>query len=82
MSERANGWLLIFGGLAIGLVLWLSPSQNAASWNIGSMARHDFEGLRRSLVPRHQSNARPSLAIWLMSLCPCMDYLGSGDDEQ
>ena len=29
MSERANGWLLIFGGLAIGLVLWLSPSQGA-----------------------------------------------------
>jgi hypothetical protein len=80
MSERANGWLLIFGGLAIGLVLWLSPSQSAPSWNIGQVARHDLDGLRRSISPRHQSNARPSLVIWLMSLCPCMDYFQAEAD--
>ena len=41
MSDRANGWLLILGGLAIGLTLWLSPSEETSS--------SEFEKVRWSL---------------------------------
>ncbi len=71
MSERANGWLLIFGGLAIGLVLWLSPSRSASSRELASMARQDLDGLIRSVVPRHRLNSKLALMTWLMDLCAC-----------
>ncbi len=81
MSERANGWLLIFGGLAIGLVLWLSPSQGGSSQNFGQMARRDFDGLMRSVVPRHQINPRPSLMMLLLNLFTCSEDCGSTASE-
>lgn len=54
MSDRANGWLLIFGGLAIGLVLWLSPSPGRSSGKLELIARHRFEGLIRRLAVQSQ----------------------------
>jgi hypothetical protein len=58
MSERANGWLLIVGGLAIGLVLWLSPSQSAPSRSFASMARQRFGGLLRRVAEGRGVHAR------------------------
>jgi hypothetical protein len=81
MSKRANGWLLIFGGLAIGLVLWLSPSQGGSSWNIGSMARRDVDGLIRSVSPRHQTISKSSLMTLLLNLFTCSEDCGSTASE-
>jgi hypothetical protein len=58
MSERANGWLLIFGGLAIGLVLWLSPSQGGSSPNLEAVVRQRVDGLVRRLAERAQSSCQ------------------------
>lgn len=67
MSERANGWLLIVGGLAIGLVLWLSPS-HVTQRDLASMARHDCNRLLHGVAGRLHADARPAAMIRLIDL--------------
>ncbi len=54
MNDRANGWLLIVGGLAIGLVLWLSPPQSKPSWSLVSRTRHHVKEVVRGCVMQSQ----------------------------
>lgn len=68
MSERANGWLLILGGLTIGLVLWLSPSRGVSSGQFGSAVRTGSDRLIYAVVAWHRANARPALRIGLICL--------------
>ena len=77
MSERANGWLLILGGLAIGLVLWLSPSQGRSAgkleMKVASIGCADSDRAVHCTAVRHPKHGRPVLVAWLMKLSGCMD---------
>ena len=81
MSDRANGWLLILGGLAIGLVLWLSPSKNMASQNLESKVRRDFDGPIHAVASRHQTSLKSVLTICFADFCVRLDYFDSPATE-
>jgi hypothetical protein len=69
MKGRANGLLLILGGLAIGLVLWVTPTVDASSHNSEAMARQDFDGLVRSVAERYQMHGNAVPMMWLANVC-------------
>ena len=68
MSDRANGWLLIVGGLTIGLVLWLSPEKAGASPVFGDTARKESDPLICAIVAWQRAGAKHMVRIG--ALCP------------
>lgn len=64
-----GGWLMIFGGLGIGLVLWLTPGVAASSHDSDAMARQDFDSLVRGVAARYQMHAKSIPMMWLMNVC-------------
>jgi hypothetical protein len=69
MKGRTDGFLLIFGGLAIWLVLWLAPAVGASSRNSEAMARADFDGLVHRIAERYGMHGKPVPMMWLANAC-------------
>jgi lipopolysaccharide export LptBFGC system permease protein LptF len=69
MKERAGGWILILGGLSMGLALWLTPAVNASSRNDEAQARRDFDSLVHAVSARYGIHGKAVPMMWLANLC-------------
>lgn len=69
MKERAGGWILILGGLSIGLALWLTPSVNASSRNDEAQSKRDFDRLVSAVSDRYGIHAKSVPMMWLANFC-------------
>lgn len=68
-NRALDGWLLIAGGLGIGLVLWLTPLAGASSRNDEARARHDFDSLVHAVSERYQVHGKSVPMMWLANIC-------------
>jgi hypothetical protein len=69
MKRSAGGWLMILGGLAIGLALWTTPTASAASHDDEARASQDFDGLVKDVTKRYQVHSKTVPMMGLVSLC-------------
>lgn len=67
--RRLDGWLLIVGGLAMGLTLWLAPAAGASSRDSETQARRDFNSLVRTVAARYHMHPKPVPMMWIANLC-------------
>jgi len=67
--EYWEGWILILGGLGIGLVFWLAPGVSASSRDGESLARRDFDSLVQAISGRYQMHGRTVPMMWLANVC-------------
>jgi hypothetical protein len=68
-AKPLDGWLLILGGLCIGLVLWLAPGVSASSRDGESLAKHDFDSLVHAISDRYQMHPKPVPMMWVANVC-------------
>jgi hypothetical protein len=64
-----GGWLLIFGGLGLGLVLWLAPVAGASSRDGEARAKRDFDSLVHRVEGRYQIHGKTVPMMWLANIC-------------
>jgi hypothetical protein len=69
MSRFLDGWILILGGLGIGLVLWLAPAAGANARNEESLSKRDFDHLVRAVEGRYQMHGKSVPMMWIANLC-------------
>ncbi len=71
MSDRANGWLLILGGLAIGLVLWLSPSRTAPPREVKAIIRMELSRRNGTVLALDRATSTAVLLINAVCIDGC-----------
>ena len=69
VSRFLGGWILIVGGLGIGLVLWLAPAAGASSRNDEALSKRDFDTLVRAVEGRYQMHGKAVPMMWLANIC-------------
>jgi len=68
-GRSLDGWMLILGGLAIALALWLAPAAGANARDDESLSKHDFNSLVRTVEERYQMHGKPVPMMWLANFC-------------
>ncbi len=68
-GRSLEGWVLILGGLGLGLVLWLAPGASASSRDGQSLANRDFDSLVEAISGRYQMRAKTVPMMWLANIC-------------